>query len=102
MAPGTAAAGGLNVVPLERPPESYFAGMRERGDLADGWAMLPFKQERAHWMFFTRDGEEVIITTLCGRGYIGSAMAQIGEPGNFPRCKRCIAALRKRTCLNTA
>jgi hypothetical protein len=86
---------GLNVIPLERPPESCMAGMRERGDWSDGWAMLAFRG-RPHWFYFVTDGETVLCETLCGRAYKGKAMAQVCEPGNFPRCKRCIAALRKR------
>lgn len=82
------------VIPLERPPENFVAGMRERGNFSDGWAMLPFRG-RPHWFTFVSDGETVLCETLCGLAYEGSAAAQIGEPGNFPRCKRCIVALRK-------
>lgn len=71
------------------------AGMRQRGDHADGWAILPFRG-RPHWFQFDVDGDKMTVETLCGLRYNGPAMAQVGEPGNFPRCKRCIAALRRR------
>ncbi len=70
------------------------------GEFSDGWAMLPF-MGKPHWFRFVVDGNTVIATTPCGFARVAKATAQIGEPGNFPRCKRCIAALRRRTCLNT-
>ena len=90
----------MNVIPLERPRESCMARMRAPGEFPDGWAMLPFRG-KPHWFRFVVDrftgGEdELIATTLCGRAWTAKATAQIGEPGNFPRCKQCIAALRKR------
>ena len=83
------------VVAFDPCPDIRVAGMREAGDFSDGWAILPFKG-KPHWFTFVADGEWVLCGTLCGRAYEGPATAQIGEPGNFPRCKRCIAALQRR------
>jgi len=85
----------MNVVPLERPRESCMAFVRPPGEFTDGWAKLPFKG-KPHWFQFEADNEIVICESLCGLAYQAKATAQIGDPGNFPRCKRCIAALRKR------
>lgn len=83
----------MTVVPLERPRESYMAYVRPGGDFPDGWAMLPSNQRKPHWTRFKAKDGFVIAKTLCGRWYMASPTAQIAEPGNFPRCKRCIAVL---------
>lgn len=87
--------GETTVVPFERPQESCVAYAHPPGEFADGWAML--WNTKPHWFRFVRDGDTVIATSPCGIARVGKVTAQIAEPGNFPRCKRCIAHLRRGT-----
>lgn len=88
----------MPVVRLEQREEIHWACMRERGDHSDGWAALPFCGKKPHWFRFLKFRGTVEAFSLCGLAYHGPVDAQIEEPGNFPRCRRCIASLRKLSC----
>ena len=60
-------------------------------DLEEGWAVMPFGRETAHyWQKGADLGEGATgYMSLCGVKGVTLPKAPALEPGNFPRCKRC-------------
>ena len=83
-----------DVVQLPEAP-GWIRGRRVLGDVSDGWAAMAWN--KPHWFEFAeRDDGMVQILSLCGRMYVGPKDGYLAQPGDSPRCKRCIAALAKR------
>ena len=68
------------------------AAARVAGDFASGWARLPHPCVLPFYAFAVDDSDRVVATALCGRVYRGARGSTLFHAGNFPRCKRCIAA----------
>ncbi|GAB4297078.1 MAG: hypothetical protein Kow0096_14920 [Thiohalomonadaceae bacterium] len=74
-------------------------------ELRSGWAVMPFVGEVAHFWREVKqvvprihDGERVRqYLALCGATATAYAGAQALEPGNWPKCRRCMKAEKRRT-----
>ena len=83
-----------DVVKFEEPAVPRGASALFPEEWQDGWALMSFN--KPHWFKIEIIGDEVFLESLCGRRYSGSTRTTLFDAGNFPRCKRCIAALRRK------
>ena len=87
-----------NVVSLEEKSGEggRYATVGRAYEFKGGWGAQLFK--KPHW--FEKTGEArgkkddiFTLKSLCGRTYTVPWHAYISDAGNFPKCKRCMAAL---------
>ena len=59
-------------------------------ELENGWALMPFVGNRAHYWELDHKGENTsYYISLCGVDAVTRKEAGPLEPGNWPLCKRC-------------
>lgn len=82
-------------------PTFRFAHVKGRGVFDDGWAKLDINHQRPHFWRFKEPTllrpDRWTAEALCGLGYFVTERLYVFEPGNYPRCKRCISALTKQS-----
>lgn len=91
-----------NVIPLEdaRNNGLLSAAVGRAKDFNGGWgSSLSFKT-KPHWFevlaWCDDEGPGIYMESLCGLKYALDGNAYVSEAGNFPKCKRCMAALTRR------
>lgn len=66
-------------------------------NLKKGWAVVPFQTNKAHFMeedtvdaYIDKGGRVRFYRTLCGMEVTTDDKRPALEPGNWPKCKRCM------------
>ena len=71
--------------------------VRKVHEFKGGWGAQLFRH-KPHWFDVTKGWSGAIyLDSLCGLSYDLEPNAYIAEAGNYPKCKKCLEALRRKS-----